>query len=127
MYKIFLVGIGGFIGAALRYGIGGYIHNITRNIPFYYSTLTVNILGCFLIGVLTQIFEKKINIPDDVRLLLIVGVLGAFTTYSAFGNDTISLLREQRMILSLMNIGLHIFLGLTAIMAGRTLAFAVIK
>ncbi|MEN8154027.1 MAG: fluoride efflux transporter CrcB [Acidobacteriota bacterium] len=127
MYKIILVGVGGFIGAVLRYGIAGYIHNLTRNIPFYYSTLTVNIIGCFLIGILTQIFEQKVHIPDETRLLLIVGLLGAFTTYSAFSNDTYSLFRENRIFLSLMNIGLHIFLGLAAVLMGRVITISILK
>jgi CrcB protein len=63
--------------------------------------------------------ELQFEITAEVRLLLMVGVLGSFTTYSTFSNETITLLQDQRATLALMNIGLHLVLGLAAVLAGR--------
>jgi len=119
MNKIILVGVGGFIGAALRYLIGGYVQNLTQSIAFPYGTLVVNITGCFLIGILSQLVEFHAGLTAEMRLLLMVGLLGSFTTYSTFSNETINLLQDQRIFLALTNIGTHIILGLSAVLIGR--------
>jgi len=117
--NLLFVGIGGFIGALLRYLVSGYVQNLSHRIDFPYGTLVVNVVGCFLIGALTQLVELQFEITAEVRLLLMVGVLGSFTTYSTFSNETITLLQDQRATLALMNIGLHLVLGLAAVLAGR--------
>ncbi len=119
MNKIILVGVGGFIGAALRYLIGGYVQNLTQSIAFPYGTLVVNITGCFLIGILSQLVEFHAGLTAEMRILLMVGLLGSFTTYSTFSNETINLLQDQRIFLALTNIGTHIILGLSAVLIGR--------
>lgn len=119
MRNLLFVGIGGFIGALLRYLVSGYVQNLSHRIDFPYGTLVVNVVGCFLIGALTQLVELQFEITAEVRLLLMVGVLGSFTTYSTFSNETITLLQDQRATLALMNIGLHFVLGLAAVLAGR--------
>jgi len=123
--NLFFVGIGGFLGAVLRYLISGYIQDLSHRIDFPYGTLAVNIVGCFLIGVLSQLVELQFEISAEVRLLLMVGVLGSFTTYSTFSNETITLLQDQRAALALINIGLHLVLGLSAVLAGRFAMIAV--
>ncbi len=127
MYNAIFVGVGGFIGAVSRHLLGNYIHALTKHLPFYFSTLIVNIFGCFLIGILSQMFEKQIDINPEIRLFLMVGILGAFTTYSTFSNDTINLFREQRLLLSMLNVFSHIFLGLAAVYFGRIMIKAIIK
>ena len=84
-----MVGAGGFIGAILRYSISGWVQTITRSVAFPFGTMAVNIIGCYLIGVLTQLVESQAGITAEMRLLLMVGLLGAFTTYSTFGNETL--------------------------------------
>ena len=125
MRNLFFVGIGGFLGAVLRYLISGYIQDLSHRIDFPYGTLAVNIVGCFLIGVLSQLVELQFEITAEIRLLLMVGVLGSFTTYSTFSNETITLLQDQRAALALINIGLHLVLGLSAVLAGRFAMIAV--
>ncbi len=127
MYNAFFVGIGGFIGAVSRHILGSYVHTLTKHLPFYFSTLTVNVFGCFLIGILSQLFEKQIDINPEIRLFLMVGILGAFTTYSTFSNDTLNLFREQRILLSILNIFSHIFLGLASVYFGRIMMKVIIK
>ena len=119
MRNLLFVGIGGFIGALLRYLVSGYVQNLSHRIDFPYGTLVVNVAGCFLIGALSQLVELQFEMTAEFRLLLLVGVLGSFTTYSTFSNETISLLQDQRAALAMMNIGLHLVLGLAAVVAGR--------
>ena len=119
MHNIILVGVGGFIGAVLRYLISGYIQNLTQSIAFPYGTLAVNITGCFLIGMCSYLVESQAGMTAEMRLLLMVGLLGSFTTYSTFSSETMNLLQDQRLFLALINIGTHIFLGLSAVLLGR--------
>jgi CrcB protein len=119
MRNLIFVGAGGFIGAVLRYLVSGYIQNISQRIDFPYGTLAVNVIGCLLIGALSQLIELQFEITTEMRLLLMVGVLGAFTTYSTFSNETFSLLQDQRVLLAFVNIGAHLILGLAAVLAGR--------
>ena len=119
MRNLLFVGIGGFIGALLRYLVSGYIQNLSHRIDFPYGTLAVNITGCFLIGALSQLVELQWDITAEIRLLLLVGLLGSFTTYSTFGNETLTLIQDQRLFLALMNIGTHLFLGLLAVLLGQ--------
>ena len=119
MSKIILVGVGGFIGAALRYLISGYVQNLTQSVAFPHGTLAVNITGCFLIGMFSHLVESQAVITVEMRLLLMVGLLGSFTTYSTFSNETMNLLQDKRLFLALINIGTHIILGLSAVLLGR--------
>jgi CrcB protein len=119
MYKWLMVGSGGFVGALLRYWISGFIQNVTRSVAFPYGTLAVNIAGCYFIGLLAQLVESQAGITAEMRLLLMVGLLGAFTTYSTFGSETLNLLQNQRFVLAILNVGLHLVLGLSAVLLGR--------
>jgi CrcB protein len=119
MHKIILVGLGGFIGAVLRYLMSGIVQSLTQSISFPYGTLAVNITGCFLIGLFSCLIEFQAGITAEIRLLLMVGVLGSFTTYSTFSNETIHLLHDQRLFFAFLNITMHIILGLSAVILGR--------
>jgi len=124
MSKIFLVGVGGFIGAALRYVLSGYVQNLTQSIAFPHGTLTVNLIGCFLIGVFCQLVEMQAGMTEEMRLMLMLGLLGSFTTFSTFSSETLNLLIDRKLTLALINIGTHIILGITAVVVGR---FAIVK
>lgn len=119
MRNILLVGIGGFIGAILRYLISGYIQNLAKSVVFPYGTLVVNITGCFVIGVFSQLVESQAGFESELRTLIMIGVIGAYTTYSTFSSETINLLQDQQVILALINVGTHIILGLSAVLFGR--------
>lgn len=125
MEKIVLVGMGGFMGAVLRYWVSGYVQNITHNIAFPYGTLVVNITGCFLIGMLYYLVESQAGMTAEMRLLLMVGLLGSFTTYSTFSSETMNLLQDQRLFPALLNIGTHLIFGLFAVMLGRFTIIAI--
>jgi len=119
MHNFFWVGAGGFIGAILRYLISGFVQNLTQSVTFPHGTLTVNIIGCFLIGIFSYLVESQAGISPEMRLLVLVGILGSFTTYSTFSAETMNLLQDQRFFLGLINIGTHLILGLSAVLLGR--------
>lgn len=118
------VGIGGFAGSILRYALSGYVQQVTQSTGFSYGTLAVNALGCFIIGFLSQLVESYGFFNAEARAVLIPGFLGGFTTFSTFSNETLNLFRDNETTLGLVNISLHIVLGLGAVWAGRALAAA---
>ena len=125
MTKLFFIGAGGFIGSVLRYLVGGFAQTLSQSIAFPFGTLAVNILGCFCIGILSELFDVRSLIGTDTRAFLVVGILGGFTTFSAFGHDTMNLIREGEAALALMNVGAQVLLGVGAVWAGYTLAAAI--
>jgi fluoride exporter len=123
--KLLVIGAGGFIGSVLRYLLGGSVQMLSQSIAFPYGTLAVNILGCFCIGFLSEIFDTRALIGTDTRAFLIIGILGGFTTFSAFGNETMNLIRDGEATLALMNVGAQVLLGLGAVWLGYTLAYVI--
>jgi CrcB protein len=121
MGNLLLIGLGGFMGALLRYSVTGWVQNWSKSFNFPYGTLFVNLLGCLLIGALSQIAEVRGVISPEARSFIFIGLLGAFTTFSTFGYDTVNLFQEGKDLLSLINIGLHLVLGLSAVWLGRSL------
>mgnify|MGYP000896182615 CR=1 FL=1 len=119
MQKILIIGLGGFAGAVLRYSLNGLIQNATNNFSFPYGTLVINLVGCILMGAFSELVESFGFFSAETRSFLFIGLLGAFTTFSTFGNESVNLLREGNHWLSFINIGLHILLGLGAIGLGR--------
>jgi CrcB protein len=119
MMNALLIGIVGFIGSILRYLCSGYVQSLSKSFEFPYGTLAVNVSGCFLIGFLSQLAESYGAFSSQTRAFLFVGILGGFTTFSAFGNETINLLRDREQVLALLNIASNVLLGLTAVWSGR--------
>ncbi len=127
MHKIILVGMGGFLGAIFRYLLSGSIQKGMGNTLFPYGTLIVNVLGCFAIGLLSQLGESRNILSPEIRYFVFIGILGAFTTFSTFGNETMYLLRNGQTTLSLMNIGVQLVFGLAAVWLGHSLGQAIWK
>lgn len=121
MRNLILIGLGGFMGAILRFSVSGFVQQWFKSVNFPYGTLVVNLLGCFFIGWLSHTAEIRGLLSTEARSFIFIGLLGAFTTFSTFGNDTVSLFREGEDVLSLLNIGLHLVLGLAAVWLGQTL------
>ncbi len=124
MNSVLLVGIGGFIGSVMRYLLGGYVQQSSKSI-FPYGTLTVNVLGCFMIGFLAQLAENRGVFSSEARAFLFIGVLGGFTTFSSFGNETLNLARDGQLLIAFANVGLNVFVGLLAVWLGRTVSYLV--
>jgi CrcB protein len=125
MDRVVLVGTGGFIGAVLRYWLSGYVQQFSQSNLFPFGTLAVNFLGCLVIGFLSQLAEEHGAFTAETRVLVFTGILGGFTTFSTFGNETMSLLRDGQDALALGNIAGHLLLGLGGVWLGRSLAYLI--
>ncbi|MBL0346149.1 fluoride efflux transporter CrcB [Candidatus Villigracilis affinis] len=125
MTNILLVGFGGFIGSILRYLASGYVQQASKSVGFPYGTLMVNVVGCFVIGFLAQLAETRGVFTTESRLFIFVGILGGFTTFSSFGNETLNLARDSQMMSALANIGANVIIGLFAVWLGRTLSYLI--
>ncbi len=124
---LFLIGTGGFIGSILRYLLSGYAQQLSKSIQFPFGTLAVNLVGCALVGFIAELADQRGVLSGETRAFLIVGLLGGFTTFSAFGNETMNLLRDGELWLACGNIVGHTFLGLVAVWLGYSTAYLLWK
>ena len=124
MVQFVLIGIGGFLGSAFRYYLSGVVQAVSRSPSFPYGTLAVNVLGCFFIGALSEVAEARGLLSPEARLFLLVGLLGGFTTFSTFANESLNLVRLGQILPGLVNILASVSLGLIAVWAGRLGAHA---
>lgn len=116
MRLLLLVGIGSFIGGVCRYLLSTMVQAKTPS-GFPYGTLLVNLLGCFLIGVLFALFEKT-EVNTETRLLLVTGVLGGFTTFSAFSGETYHLIRSGHFGIAFTYMLISVVVGVSLTFAG---------
>lgn len=125
MLKVIYVGLGGFIGASLRYLISiGASKTFNFDIPM--GTLIVNILGGLLIGFIMELSLSTDIISPELRLFLTTGILGGLTTFSTFSYETINLLNSGAYIWGILNIILNLSLSLTGVVIGKILCNAII-
>lgn len=125
MTNIFLVGVGGFIGSVMRYLASGYVQQAAKSVDFPYGTLAVNVAGCFVIGFLSQLAEGRGVFTSESRLFVFTGILGGFTTFSSFGNETINLVRDSQMMNAFANVGANLVIGLFGVWLGRTVSYMI--
>jgi fluoride exporter len=125
VFNILFVGVGGFVGSVLRYLVGGWAQQVSKSLDFPYGTLTVNLIGCFVIGFLSQLAENRGIFATEARLLVFIGLLGGFTTFSSFGNDTLNLARSGQMFNALINVAANVVFGLLLVWLGRTVAYLI--
>lgn len=121
MRNLLLVGCGGFLGSVARYYLTRVVTQGTHASRFPYGTLAVNVLGCLAIGVLAGLAEHRNLFSPATRLFLLTGLLGGFTTFSAFAFETWFLGREHAWAAGVANVGLQVMLGLAAVWAGHEL------
>ena len=112
---LFAIGIGGFFGAISRFLISTYMQKLTGSL-FPVGTLTVNVLGSFIIGFLVLYFENIVS-PNQ-KAMLVTGFLGALTTFSTFSYETVTMLQESLYYRALINITLHVILSLAGTIVG---------
>jgi CrcB protein len=118
---VLYVGLGGFLGSALRYVAGAAVSRISGAATFPYATLAVNLTGCLAIGCLAGLTDERRLFGPELRLLLFVGLLGGFTTFSTFGLETFVLLRNGEVLRAVGTVGLHVIAGVLAVWGGYSL------
>lgn len=119
--RLALVGLGGMIGAILRYAMGGLVHQLYEG-RFPLGTLLVNSAGCLAIGFLFTMADDRGVMSAYTRLFVFVGVLGGFTTFSSFGYETMTLWRDGMAARAALNVATNTILGLGAVWLGHVLA-----
>jgi len=115
---ILLVALGGAIGSVSRFKLSGYILHHTIDWRFPAGTFVVNVLGCLVAGLLAGLAEKYDYFSADARLLVFTGVLGGFTTFSAFGLETMFLIKRGELMVASANVILSVIAGLVALWIG---------
>jgi CrcB protein len=123
MLKLTLIFLGSGFGGLLRYALSGWAQRF-GNGGFPVGTLAVNLAGCLLIGFLTAAFAGRLLLREEYRIAAIVGLLGGFTTFSAFGIETFAFLNDGQYWRAAANVALSVALGLAAVWAGYRLAQA---
>ncbi len=117
MSKIIWIAGGGALGAVLRYLVAGWAQNLTRG-TFPLGTLTVNLCGCFVLGMLAALTTGSLLLRPELRLALLIGLLGGFTTFSTFAFETFQLLASGSWFAAASNLLLSNLLGLGGVWAG---------
>ncbi len=124
MSHVLIVGAGGFVGSVLRYWVSGLAQRSVHDV-FPAGTLLVNVLGCLLVGVIWSLVEYGQWFTPPTRLFITVGILGGFTTFSAFGYETFVLVKDHEYLLAAGNIAANVFLGIGAVVIGWMAAKAI--
>ena len=120
--RLSIIGAGGFVGAVLRYLVSSWVQYRSGSIIFPFGTMSVNMIGCLVIGFMTYLVEARSMFSPELRSFVLIGLLGAFTTFSTFGNETLGLIRDNRIDLAVMNGGFQVFVGVGMVWLGRILA-----
>jgi CrcB protein len=123
MKALLLVALGGAVGSVARFKISGWILHHTIDWRFPAGTFAVNVLGCLVAGVLAGFAEKHDFFSPEARIFLFTGILGGFTTFSAFGLETMFLLRRGEVLIAGANVALSVAAGIAALWLGLHLAF----
>lgn len=114
MKQALIVGLGGFVGSVLRFKLGGVILHNSATWRFPLSTFCVNVIGCFVIGALAGFAERQ-AMSAEIRLLLFTGLLGGFTTFSAFGVEGVNLIRRGDIAVAASYALLSVVCGFAAV------------
>lgn len=117
MMLLLAIALGGAVGALLRFAVATGVSAILGR-GFPYGTLTANVLGCLAMGVLYVLFLERMAVSPELRAALLVGVLGAFTTFSTFSIETLMLVESGEQVRALLNVMLSVILCLVATWIG---------
>ncbi|EFO80665.1 CrcB protein [Oscillochloris trichoides DG-6] len=117
MLNITAIAIGAALGANLRYVISVWASQ-RLGASFPYGTLMINLLGCFLIGVILSLANNRLQLSEPMRLFLVTGLLGGFTTFSSFGYETYSLINSGNWLAAIMYASTSMIVGLIAVFVG---------
>lgn len=121
MINYLIIGAGGFIGAVTRYALATWIGSKWgRSFPL--GTLIINVSGSFLIGLIMSLLTERFMANPYWRLLLVVGFLGAYTTFSTFEYETGNLLKDGELLYAALNVFLSVFAGFIALRMGEIIS-----
>jgi len=121
---LLLIGIGGFAGAISRYVVDGFVADRTAG-AFPWGTLVVNLSGSFVLGLLFAMATERAILPADIRAPVMIGFIGAYTTFSTFMLESWLLIENGSYLPAIANLGGSVLLGLAAVLAGLTLGRAI--
>lgn len=119
--NILLIAIGGAIGSVCRYLMSAAVLRALGTL-FPAGTFVVNVLGCLLFGAIVGAAQERITLSPEARALLLAGVLGGFTTFSSYMNESVVLVREGQFLWAAMNLGGQVVAGFVAFWAAFSLA-----
>ena len=120
---LLLVGAGGFFGAISRYLLDGWLSSVTRG-AFPWGTFVVNVTGSFALGLLFALSVERAVLPSAIRPPILIGFIGAYTTFSTLTLESWRLLEDGSYVLAIANLGGSMLLGMVAVVAGLTLGRA---
>lgn len=118
--RVLLVGLGGCVGSMLRYWLSGLVQQAVGS-PFPFGTLAVNVIGSVAIGALSQLAEERQALTPETHALLVAGLIGGFTTFSAFANDTVNGVRAGLPATAVANVVISVVTCLVAVWLGRAM------
>jgi fluoride exporter len=122
LVKYLAVLAGGAFGTGLRYLLSTLIYSGIRQPTFPYANLVIKISGSFMIGLLAELFEARILVSPTIRVAVLTGILGGYTTFSSFSFETYELLRDGELWRGALNASASVLLGLAAVLAGVRIA-----
>jgi CrcB protein len=118
--RILVIGIGGALGAVARHALNVLFAKSFA--PFPFATFFINVTGSLLIGFLLTLFSEKFDVHENLRLAIVVGFLGAYTTFSTFEFETFTLVRDQHLATAFLYASMSFAVGLASVIAGVWLA-----
>ena len=117
MSLVLAVALGGAAGALSRYGLDSFIEQRTESV-FPWATFAINISGCLAVGFIISALVDRRNAPDWLRLGLVVGFCGGYTTFSTFAQETYDLVEAREIAIALATVGASVVLGVLAVLVG---------
>lgn len=121
--KVVLVALAGAVGTLMRYALAGAVQRVAPA-TFPYGTLVVNVVGCLLFGLVWSLAEERLVISSETRTILLVGFMGAFTTFSTYAFETAALLRDAEWATAAGNLLAQNVVGIAALLLGLALGRA---
>ena len=122
MASVLWAGLGGFVGSSLRYCVAVLLQTAGARGGLGIATATVNVVGCLAIGVVAQLIAARAILSPQATVFVMVGLLGGFTTFSAFGHETVAMWQSRGAPLAVAVAAAHVVLGVAAVWAGRVAA-----
>jgi fluoride exporter len=124
LYKLMFLALAGAAGTLARYGLGGLVQRVAGG-AFPWGTLAINVSGCFLFGLVWALAEERSLISPEVRIIILIGFMGAFTTFSTFAYETGAMLQDGEYLIAFGNLAAQNVLGLAGIFLGFIVGRAV--